>query len=409
MTFASGAFGQLRYIQETTAGVTPVVGNAVNLRTTTPGMKASTSTVRSREISSTRMISSTTNADLNVDGTFDFELSGREYDPFIQGVLYSSFNHYGVSGLGASFTITSTISTITASVAPVGASAFTNLSQGSWFKVVPPSGATTAVKDYFADAWFKVSLTTAPTPTEITVDASTPLRAPGLLVAAAGYLITQSVVSNGNSIRTFSFEWDQDDINTNLTFTGMQPDMMSLDLAVGSIITGQFGFTGRGHTIQNSSLLPGSPMPSQDLEIMNAVTDIGVVRENGANLVGVNDFIKSAKLEVKNNLRAQKALAVYGTASVGVGELMVSGSLEVYFESATYYRKWLNGTNTSLEIGVADPSGNGYLIELDKVRFVDGSLSPPDKDSDVILTLPFEAYYNAGTGRGIRITRAVAA
>jgi hypothetical protein len=406
MPFASGAFGQLRYIPEVTPGVTPGTGNGVNLRMTNPTMKAAVSSVKSTEISSTRMVSGSTNVDLTVDGGFDFELSGKEYDPFIEGVVYGSFAHHGANGLGTTFSATTAANTITAAAAPTGSSAFTTLANGSWFKLVPPAGASAAVKNYFADRWLKVSATTA---TTITLDASTPLSGVGLgITAVAGYSISQSVVSNGNTSKFFTFEYAQTDINQFLHYKGMQPNMLSLSLQVGSIITGSMGFMGRTHDITQTTILPGSPVASQSLDPMNAVTDVGMVMENGTNLLTAGSFINSLSLEINNNLRAQKSIGVYGNSGVGVGELAVSGSMEVYFEDATYYRKWLDGTTTSLAIGMADQLGNGYLFEMDKVKFRDGSLTPGGKDGDGMLTLPFDGFYNAATGRGIRITRAIA-
>lgn len=407
MTFASGAFGQLRYIPEVTQSVTPTTGNAVELRMTNPTMKAAVSSVKSNEISRTRMVSGSTNVDLNVDGGFDFELSGKEYDPFIESVVYGSFAHYGANGLGTTFSCTTAANKITAGAAPTGNSAFTNLAAGSWFKLNPPAGASAAVKDYFADRWFKVG-SVAPTTTEITLDASTPINGVGLgITGVAGYSITQSVVSNGNVSKYFSFEYEQSDIGQFLQYTGMQTNSMSLSLQVGSIITGSFNFVGMGHDITQATTLPGAPVPSQSLDPMNAVTDVGLVLENGANLLTAGSFIKQLSLEVNNNLRGQKSLGVYGNSGVGTGELSVSGSMEVYFQDATYYKKWLNGTTTSLAIGMADQLGNGYLIELDKVKFRDGGLNPGGKEGDAMLTLPFDAFYNAATGRGIRITRAI--
>jgi hypothetical protein len=405
MTFASGAFGQLRYIPEATQGVTPGSGNGINLRMTNQSLKAAVKTVKSNEISSTRMVSGSTNVDIDVDGGFDFEMSGKEYDPFLEGVVYGSFAHYGTAGLGTTFSCTTAADSITAAVAPTTTSAFTNLANGSWIKLNPPVGASTAIKDYFADKWFKVSGTTS---TVITLDASTQIAAPGLgITAVAGYAITQSVVSNGNTDKYFTFEYDQTDIVQKLWYKGCQTNTLSLKLEVGSIITGSFGFIGMSHDISATTVLPGSPVASQSLEVMNAVTDVGMVMENGANLLTAGSFIKSVSLDINNNLRAQKAVGVYGNAGVGTGELAVSGSMEVYFTDATYYRKWLDGTTTSLVIGMADRAGNGYLVELDKVKFRDGGLNPGGKDSDVMLSLPFDAFYNAGSGRGIRITRAV--
>lgn len=408
-TNSSSSFGQLRYIPEATPGVTPATGNGVNLRMTQPSMKAAIATVKSNEIRSDRLSTGLTRTDQNVDGGFNFELSGKEYDPFLEGLLGSSFAHYGTVGLGTSFTNTTTASSITAAAAPTGSSAFTGLTVGSWFKLVPPTSALTAVKDYFADKWFKVHASTAPTTTVITLDASTPLAGVGLVTAVAGYTLSQSLIANGAVLKTFTFEHALTDVSQFLAFTGMQTDMFSLDVQVGAIVTGSFGFMGRGHTINGATTLPGSPVLSQSLEVMNAVTDIGVVYEAGTNLLSSTSFIKGMKLDVKNNLRGQKAIATFGNAGVGIGELALSGSLEVYFQDATYYNKWLNGTTTSLAIGMADALGNGYLVEMDKVQFKDGALNLGANNTDVMLSLPFNAFYSATTGRGIRITRAVAA
>ena len=142
---------------------------------------------------------------------------------------------------------------------------------------------------------------------------------------------------------------------------------------------------------------------------MNAVADIGVLYENGASLLSGGSFIKSVKLSISNSGRAQKAVGVFGNAGSAFGELDLSGTLECYVSDATYYNKWFAGTNTSLAIAFADSAGNGYLIELDKVTFKDGGLNVGDQSSDAMLSLPFSAFYNAATGRGIRITRGVVA
>lgn len=412
MAFSSGAFGQLRYIQEVTPGVTPFSGNGVNLRQIGPTMKAAIAVVKSEEIRADRLATGSTRTDLNVDGGFNFELSGKEYDPFLCGLLgQAAFTHFGTTGLGALIptSCTTTSSSITAGAATSGTSLFTALAAGSWFKVVPPVAATTAIKNYFADAWFKVHATTPPTSTILTLDPATPIAAPGLVVLGVGYALSQSTIVNGSAFSTFTMEYAMTDISQFLAYTGMQVNSMDLSLDVGSIAKGSFNFFGRGHAINPATTLPGTATASQSLDVMNSVADVGAIYENGTSILGATSFIKSLKLNVNNNARGQKAIGVFGNAGVALGELALSGSMEVYMQDAVYYSKWLNGTNTSLSLGVADSLGNGYLIDFDKVTFKDGGLNPGGRSADAMLTLPFDAFYNAGTNRGIRITRAVSA
>lgn len=410
MPFASSAYGQLRYITESVAGTTPGTGNGVNLRQTGMTAKAALSTVSSNEVRADRLSTGLTTTDMNLDGGFNFELSGKEYDPFLEGLLCSTYTHFGTNGLGAVFSMATTATTITASVATTGPSIFTSLANGSWIKVVPPAGATAAVKAYFADRWFKVASTTS---TVITLDPSTPITGVGIIgTSTAGYAISQSVVSNGSSLsRTFTLEYAMTDINQFLPFRGMRTNSMDLSLEVGSIITGSFGFLGQGHDgMVGATTLPGSPVASQSLEVMNSVADVGAIYENGSSVLsGSSSFIKSVKLNVTNNLRGQKAIGVFGNAGVGLGQLAITGSLDIYVENANYYNKWLAGTKTNLALGMADAAGNGYLVELDKVQFKDGGLNLGGRNDDTMLSLPFEAFYDPTTNRGIRLTRSVAA
>lgn len=410
MPFASSAYGQLRYITESVAGTTPGTGNGVNLRQTGMTAKAALSTVSSNEVRADRLSTGLTTTDMSLDGGFNFELSGKEYDPFLEGLLCSTYTHFGINGLGAVFSMATTATSITASVATTGSSIFTSLANGSWIKVVPPAGATAAVKAYFADRWFKVASTTA---TVITLDPSTPISGVGIIgTTTAGYAISQSVVSNGSSLsRTFTLEYAMTDINQFLPFRGMRTNSMDLSLEVGSIITGSFGFLGQGHDgMVGATTLPGSPVASQSLEVMNSVADVGAIYENGSSVLGgSSSFIKSVKLNVTNNLRGQKAIGVFGNAGVGLGQLAITGSLDIYVENANYYNKWLAGTKTSLALGMADAAGNGYLVELDKVQFKDGGLNLGGRNDDTMLSLPFEAFYDPTTDRGIRLTRSVAA
>lgn len=408
MSFASSAFGQLRYIPELVYNTIPGAGNAIDLRMTSPTAKAQLQFAKSQEIRPDRLSTGQTKVDMNIDGGFNFELSGKEYDPFIEAALGGNFAHYGTAGVGTSFTCTTIANKVTAAAAPTGTSAFTGLANGSWFKLNPPAGASQSVKDYFADKWFKVASTTT---TEINVDASTPIAAPGLVTAVAGYSVTQSVVSNGAVAKSFAMEYALTDIGMYLTYTGMRSNSFELSMEVGSIITGAFSFIGGGHPEPGgASLLPGTPVASQSLEVMNSVTDVGAIYEGGSNILsGSTSFIKSVKFNLNNNARGQKAIGVFGNAGIGLGELEIGGTLDIYVENANYYNKWLRGTTTNLALGMADAAGNGYMLEMDKVNFTDGGLNPGGRNDDVMLSLPFSAFYNAATGRGLRITRAVAA
>ena len=406
---ASADLGQLRYVAETVPGTTPTTGTTRNLRTTQPTMKAGITTTKSQEITKDRMVRSSTVTDMSVDGGFDFELSGKEYDFLLEAVMRSNFVHYGTGGLGTPFSMTTTANKVTASVATTGTSAFTSLAKGSYFKIIPPAAAAKEVKDYFADAWFKVDSTVAPTTTEITLDASTPIKAPGLIsIATAGYAVSQSTLTHGTVRKTYSLEWEQSDISEYMVYRGMEANTLSLDFNIGAIVTGSANFMGMTHDVKQTTYVPGTPAASFDLGPLNSVSDIGNISSGGKSLMVGSDFIRSLRIEINNNLRGLKALGHLGNAGVGVGSLDVTGTFEAYFHNSVLYKKWLESENSDLVFGVSDPYGNGYLIELTKIKYRDGSLNNITQNSDPTLSLSFDAFYDGSVGRGIRITRSVA-
>lgn len=406
---ASANLGQLRYMPETDPGVTPNSGNCHNLRTTQPNMRANVTTIKSQEITAERMVRSSTVTDVSVEGGFDFELSGKEYDWVLEAVLRNEFAHFGTGGLGAPFAMTSVANKITAGTATTGTSAFTKLAKGSWFKVIAPDSADKAVKDYFADAWFKVDSATGPTATEITLDPATPIKAPGLLSGAAGFAISQSTLVPGDVRKTFTLEWDQRDIGEFMIYRGMEVNTMSLDFSIGAIVTGSVGFMGMTHDVSKTTALPGSPRPSFDLDPLNSVSDVGYMSSGGRSLLQGHDYINSLRFEINNNLRGLKAIGYMGNAGVGVGALDVSGNFEAYFHNSELYKKWLNSEASDLIFGVADNKGNGYMIELPKIKYGEGSLNNISQNNDPMLSLTYDAFYDGTFGQGIRITRSIAA
>jgi hypothetical protein len=409
MPFASTSLQQLRYMIEATPGVTQVSGNCSELRQTKIGLKASVATKTSEEMRADRLTTGLTPTDLNIDGGFDFELSGKEYDPFIEGLLDSVYTHFGTLGVGVPFSMATTATTVTASAATTGSSLFTLLPTGSWFKILAPVAASAAVKAYFATKWFKCAGTTS---TVITLDASTPLTGVGLIGATTpGFYITASRVQNATGLnRHFTFEEAHADIGQYLSYRGCRTNSMDLSMDIGSTITGMFDFVGLGHDgMLPATTLPGTPIASNALEMINASADIGAIYENGSSILsGTNSFIKSLKLNVTNNVNPRKALGVFGSMSSRLGELAITGTMEIYVEDANYYTKWFKGTATNLALGMSDKAGNGYFVEMDKVQFKDGGINSSEKNGDVMLSLPFQAFYSPTTGRGIRMTRAAA-
>ena len=377
---ASTSRAQLRYILESTFGVTPNTGNGTNLRMTGESLNYSLTKEESKEIRADRQISSAVTTDADAAGGINFELSYDEYDPFLEAVFMNNFTVFGTNGVGATFTADFTATTITASVATSGSSIFTSLKKGQWFRLLAPANANNG-------KLFKVSETVAPTSTVITLHASTPATVGSTVANCA---VQTSRLSNGTVEKSFTLEKEFNDVGQFFSFRGMYASKLSLQFAAAALVTGSFDFMGKDSLRNTSTFLPGLPIASAPYDIMNGVRGVAQLWEGGAPLA--NTFVRSLSLTLDNNLRGQKAINNMGSVGIGVGDVSMTGQLEMYFANGTFHDKFLNDTYTSLNFSMQDTAGNGYVMIMPKVLLMSGNVTAGQKNSDVMATYDFRAF-----------------
>lgn len=399
MALASTSLVQLRYIAETTAGTTPVTGNGVNLRMTGESLDFAVQTETSKEIRSDRQTTDLVQVGASASGGFNFELSFKEYDPFIAATLQGTWADYGTSGKGTAvaLTINSTAGTLTAGAAPTGNAAFTNLVAGQWIRLKAPS-------DGADGAFLKILSTTA---TIITVDTATPIPGTGTRSNVAGCVISASRLSNGATQKFFTLEKNFTDVTKFLAYKGMSPNKVSLSFETGAIVNGSFDFIGMSAgTMADLTALPGTATASQTFDVMNAITGVGQLLEGGAAMA--DTFIRSLSLEIDNALRGQTAIGTFGYVGVASGTVSISGTATVYLKDGTMYNKFINNTASSISWSVKDGAGNGYVITLPKIKFSSGKVVAGSMNQDAIVEMPFTALMDATTGRMILVDRLAA-
>lgn len=379
-TLATTSRAQLAYAKETTFGVTPVAGNGKSLRMTGESLNFDATKDESKEIRNDRQVGGTTTTDANAAGAFNFHMQYAEYDPFVEGVVGNLFSAYGTNGVGTSFTATFATTTLTASVAPTGSSAFTGLQGGQWIKVNAPS-------DVNDGKWVRVSTATPPTTTVITVDASTPLSAS---VGVANVTVATSRLTNGITPMSFSLEKQMADVGQYFTYRGMAASKMSLNFAASSLSDGSFDFMGKDAERNTGTQLPGTQGASNTYDIQNGVRGVSQLWEGGAPLTST--YIKSLSMTLDAGLRARKALANLGSVSIGLGDLTGSGQMEVYFADGTLYDKFINDVYTSLIVATQDAAANGYVYTYPRVQLTSAKIVAGAKNQDIMAQFDWKAY-----------------
>lgn len=375
----------------------PQGGNGTLMNLTSENLDFNTKTETSKQLRSDRAILDIVQVGAQSAGGFGFEAQYRDYDPMIEGIMQAPFTAYGTNGISGAFagTLTMTSTTVlTSSVASAGADLFTTLEKGQWFSIIPAAGASAAVKAYLKSRAFRLSASVSPTSTVLTLDAATPVDT-SILTAplGAGWKISSSRVSNGNTMNSYTLEVQHNDIQQYRVYTGMIPSKMDLKLSVGAILTGNFEFMGKSFQLKNSGnggSVMGSPLAAQTYTPANATSGIFDIFENGAS-ISATTYIKSADISIDNSLRIQDAVGVFGAAGVAPGTLICNFKLEVYFADSVIYRKLLDNTASSLTIPVLDVDGNGYIYYFPRVRYTSAKVGTQGQDQDNMLSMEAQA------------------
>lgn len=378
-TLASTSLAQLRYIEETIYGQIPVAGNPKELRMTGESLDYSIEKITSEELNADRANTDMIPVTASTSGSIEAELSFAEYDDFLRAGLMGTWAAFGTNGVGTAFSATITATTITASAATTGVNAFTNLLPGQWFKL----GGTSTAND---TRLFRVSKTTAPTSTVITLDTNTPGVAGGPYAAT---VLKAARLSNGKQLRTFVLEKNYSDVSEFFAFRGQAVSSFSLNMASGAITTLSFSMMGRDAVADGVTMLPGTPTASTTNQVMSGVSgESCALWASGAPITGT--FINSIALNYDNALRAQNALCSLGSVGIGLGTINATLDVEMYFTSGRkFFDDFLGNTNQELLFTAMDAAGNGYIFTIPKANVSTYAVQAGGRDSDLMVSVQF--------------------
>lgn len=389
MPLGNSSLANVAIIKETTFGVVPTsaIPNAAKfLRVTGESLDYTINKEASEEINSNRTVASMIPLSGSASGALESEVSYLEYDQILESTLQSAFAAFGTNGVSTAFTGTFTATTITATVAPTGTSAFTTLKKGQFFRV---NGSGTANDGKV----LRASLVTAPTTTVITLDASTPAV---VASGSATTTISTSRLVNGNTQSSFTIERQSPDVGEYWAYTGMTPSSLDVNISAGARSTLSFNFMGKGLTRKTGSTnMPGTIAASKGYEIHSGVSGPScLIWVEGAPLVGT--YAQSLTFTYDNTLREQTAICNLDAIGMGSGTIAATGTMEIYFNSGALYDKFATNTNVAVTFSTLDNDGNGYIVTLPKVNFSKVSTAAGGKDSDMMLSLEFTALDDRG-------------
>lgn len=185
-------------------------------------------------------------------------------------------------------------------------------------------------------------------------------------------------------------------------FKGCIVNSMALSFAANRILTGTFdyiGFNAAGSTSPQDA----NPDEAAQNDVLSASANVGRIAEAGA-VAGSPNYIQEVSFTLNNNLREQVAVGTLGLIGHGVGRAEVTGSLRAYFGSNALLDKYLNNTETSLNIRVAK-SGKAQVHTFPRVKFSSANANAAGGNQDVEQNINFTALRDSTTLTNYQIDR----
>jgi hypothetical protein len=218
-----------------------------------------------------------------------------------------------------------------------------------------------------------------------------------------------NVLVDGTTKKSYTFEDQFTDLDPSLynIFRGCRISQLSMSLAMDSIVSGSFGVMGATPSLgQSSSAGTGNTAatttgPWNTVDMVEELSEAasGSTPAALAKVVGV-------ELNMERNLREKRAIGDLNPFDIGVGRLLVTGSIQQYFEDADLITAWSGFTDRLLRVQFSDEANNELLIEIPKLKLTgDLNVENPGVDSDRLVTANFEAYATASDAALIRFTR----
>lgn len=383
---SDGSRAQVYYVEESSWGTTPASA-LQELRYTSESLARSHGSKVSEEVRSDRQVTDVVRTAIEAAGDISFELSYGTYDDLLEGAMADDWS----SAISVTGTVHSAANADSSYNRSSGSYVTDGFVAGMWIRV---SGFANA-----ANNGLKRIETVAALKIVVQSTLTTEAAGPSVTLKNGGQLV------NGTTKKSYTLEKVFEDVAEYMAFTGMRVAKAALNIKPGEVITGSFTFQGKNGVASGATVGTGSPTTANANGVVNAVDHIVAIREGGA---ATTLDVQELSLSIENNARSLAAVGSATPVEVGLGRCVVTGTMVCYFESRAIYEKFADQTESDFAIAVQDTAGNQIVLDIARLKFTNGEVLAGGNDTDVVVSLEFQAIRDATEDSTLTINRIAA-
>lgn len=219
-----------------------------------------------------------------------------------------------------------------------------------------------------------------------------------LLEAALCGTWNTNVLKSGVTRRTFTIEREFDDLGKYIRYRGCEINTFELSVEPNSIPTINFGWIGLDQDTANTMVTGATYTDDSGSCPFDSFT--GVVNEAGSP-IGV---VTQVSMILENGIEALYAVGSKIAVDKSIGKSLVTGNITVYFENETLMNKFINNTESSLDVTLVGTAGT-LKFDIPRLSFTSGGNPDVSGDGSVTLSLDLQGLYDVSDESNIVITR----
>jgi hypothetical protein len=213
-----------------------------------------------------------------------------------------------------------------------------------------------------------------------------------------------NVLKVGTTPKSFSIEDSANDIAQFRLFTGMMVSSMAVSIRPNQMVTATMSMVGKDMAIAGTSLDPVKTAASTNSPF-DSYSGVMRVGNAGGSLSSLG-IVTGIDFTINNELAPTFVVGSPSTPQIEYGMAAVEGTLTAYFEDASLINRFLNETQTALEVSVDDPTGlSDYTFLFPRVKFNGADVPVEGGTGSRIITIPFVALYDTTENSNIVLTR----
>jgi len=221
-----------------------------------------------------------------------------------------------------------------------------------------------------------------------------------LLESAMLNTFTTNVLKVGVAPKFISVEDYAADIDQARLFTGLSVSTMGISLAPNQMVTTTFGMIGKDMTISGTQKTQTDASGAQPFDAYSGALSIGNV--GGAT---ASTIVTALDFTLTNSFAPTFVIGDNSAPSLEYGRAEVEGTLTAYFEDASLINRFLNETETEIEVSVDDPTGaNAYTFNFPRVKINSADVGV-DGPTSRMVNMSFVALFDATEATNLKITR----